>query len=220
VSGAPEGRPAPRGRGVRKGALAPTDRRRSAAVHRYRDRRLPLAQSSLDGVQLEAFRSFCRHWTDRYDWTERGRRRAYVNLTKRQREELYQRFARECRSWEATLLLSRPAAVRPRMPREEKGRREWTRRMREIQERESRARRFYERLASDAATGFQAARFPAETREAFHLLGLKAGAPLDEVRSAYRKLALKHHPGRSGDHTLMLELNWAYRHILGHYGSR
>jgi hypothetical protein len=211
---------APRGKGVRKGALAPTDRRRSSAVHRYRDRRLPLAQSSLEGQQLEAFRSFCRHWTSRYDWSDRERRRAYVALTKRQREELYQRFARECRSWEATLLLTRPASVRVRSPREEKGRREWTRRMREIQEREERTRRFYERLAGETTGGLRAGRLPWETREAFHLLGLQAGAPLDEVRSAYRRLALKHHPDRQGDHTQMLELNWAYRHILGHYGSR
>jgi DnaJ family protein A protein 2 len=46
--------------------------------------------------------------------------------------------------------------------------------------------------------------------QAFAVLGLDATASAEEVRAAYRKLALKHHPDRGGDKTEFQRVQAAY----------
>ena len=86
-------------------------------------------------------------------------------------------------------------------------------------------------LPAPLAASLRASRIPWETREAFHLLGLQAGAPLDEVRSAYRRLAKEYHPdviasrGLSGEFEdfakeKMRAVNDAYDQIKEARGTR
>jgi hypothetical protein len=46
-------------------------------------------------------------------------------------------------------------------------------------------------------------------------LGVKSDATRDEIRSAYRALALKHHPDHGGSVERMREINLAYAAIVG-----
>ena len=48
----------------------------------------------------------------------------------------------------------------------------------------------------------------------YHTLNLQNFASLDEIRRAYRKLALVHHPDRGGDVEKMKEINYAYEHLM------
>ncbi len=55
----------------------------------------------------------------------------------------------------------------------------------------------------------------------FEVLGINENATLDEIKSAYRKLAKKFHPdicgGDENAHKRMLEINAAYDYIMSHY---
>lgn len=48
----------------------------------------------------------------------------------------------------------------------------------------------------------------------YHILGLPNLSSILEVKSAYRKLALKFHPDRGGDQEKMKEINEAYEYIV------
>jgi len=48
----------------------------------------------------------------------------------------------------------------------------------------------------------------------YEILGLKAGASEEEVKKAYRKLAMKHHPDRGGDETEFKKIKEAYESIV------
>ena len=57
--------------------------------------------------------------------------------------------------------------------------------------------------------------------EHYTTLGVKRGATLRQVRRAYRKLAMKHHPDRGGNAERMAQINVAFETILAnHCGSR
>ena len=47
-------------------------------------------------------------------------------------------------------------------------------------------------------------------RDYYEVLGVNKGASPDEVKKAFRKLAVEHHPDRGGDETKFKELNEAY----------
>lgn len=47
------------------------------------------------------------------------------------------------------------------------------------------------------------------------VLGVRSDASSDEIRSAYRALALKHHPDHGGSVERMREINLAYAAIAG-----
>lgn len=47
----------------------------------------------------------------------------------------------------------------------------------------------------------------------YKVLGLKSNASEDEVRKAYKKLSMKHHPDRGGDEAKFKEINEAYSMI-------
>ena len=48
----------------------------------------------------------------------------------------------------------------------------------------------------------------------YHILGLQNFASLNDIRRAYRRLALRHHPDRGGDAERMKELNQAYEYLM------
>lgn len=50
----------------------------------------------------------------------------------------------------------------------------------------------------------------------YHILGLPNLVSTLEVRAAYRKLALVHHPDRGGDQEKMKEINEAYEFLTKH----
>lgn len=47
----------------------------------------------------------------------------------------------------------------------------------------------------------------------YSILGLKRGASADEIKRAYRSLAMKHHPDRGGDEKTFKEIEEAYRFL-------
>lgn len=49
------------------------------------------------------------------------------------------------------------------------------------------------------------------SKDYYSVLGLEKGASLDEIKKAYRKLALKHHPDQGGDQEKFKEVNEAYQ---------
>jgi DnaJ-domain-containing protein 1 len=51
---------------------------------------------------------------------------------------------------------------------------------------------------------------PGGPHNAFVTLGLLSNASIDEIKSAYRRKAVEHHPDRGGDHLAMVKLNAAY----------
>lgn len=48
-------------------------------------------------------------------------------------------------------------------------------------------------------------------KDYYEILGVKKSASQDEIKRAYRKLALKHHPDRGGNHDEFTKLNEAYQ---------
>jgi DnaJ family protein A protein 2 len=49
-----------------------------------------------------------------------------------------------------------------------------------------------------------------DNKKFYDLLGVPQTATFDEIKKAFRKLALKHHPDRGGDKEKFQELNMAY----------
>jgi DnaJ-domain-containing protein 1 len=52
------------------------------------------------------------------------------------------------------------------------------------------------------------------TQSCFAALGLKPGASIEEVKSAFRRLCLKHHPDAGGNHTAFVKLRKTYEQAL------
>jgi len=61
--------------------------------------------------------------------------------------------------------------------------------------------------------------FPTQeiTTTAWNTLFLIEGAPLEVIRASYKALALKHHPDKGGDVSLMSTINTAYKELLGEF---
>ena len=55
---------------------------------------------------------------------------------------------------------------------------------------------------------------PADTTKLYEVLGVDKDATEKDIKKAYRKLAVKHHPDKGGDEHLFKEINAAYE-ILG-----
>jgi DnaJ family protein A protein 2 len=51
---------------------------------------------------------------------------------------------------------------------------------------------------------------PADTEKLYEVLGVEKSADAKEIKKAYRKLAVKHHPDKGGDEHLFKEINAAY----------
>ena len=47
-------------------------------------------------------------------------------------------------------------------------------------------------------------------KDYFNILGVDASASNDQIRSAYKKLAMQHHPDRGGDQIRFQEIQEAY----------
>jgi curved DNA-binding protein CbpA len=186
---------------------------------------LPEAEKHFDEPLLESFRAFCRLWYARYDWENPNMLRYYLILSIKERREIFQRFVRESRSWDDSLrIVASGEPLDPAAGQSPNSTAYWReqrrRRVQSLDERASRTHDFYERLAKEAGTYTHSLRLPWIVREAFHTLGLPAGTPAVEVRSAFRRLAFRHHPDRTGDHAIMSELNRAYRVLMKFFGNR
>lgn len=53
-------------------------------------------------------------------------------------------------------------------------------------------------------------------RDLYQVLGLENFASPEEIKKAYRKLAVKHHPDKGGDLQKMQELNTVYAFLQKH----
>lgn len=51
---------------------------------------------------------------------------------------------------------------------------------------------------------------PADTEKLYEVLGVEKSADAKEIKKAYRKLAVKHHPDKGGDEHVFKEINAAY----------
>ena len=49
-----------------------------------------------------------------------------------------------------------------------------------------------------------------ENKKLYEVLGLSQSATQDEIKRAFRKLAIQHHPDKGGDQELFKEINAAY----------
>ncbi|MBU0477944.1 J domain-containing protein [bacterium] len=49
-----------------------------------------------------------------------------------------------------------------------------------------------------------------DEEKACRILGVSLNATPDEIREAYKKLAMFWHPDKGGDDKMMKEINWAY----------
>lgn len=56
--------------------------------------------------------------------------------------------------------------------------------------------------------------------KAYQLLGVKTGATAIEIRQAWRKACMKHHPDRGGNQTDFLEAKEAFKVALTHCNSQ
>jgi len=56
--------------------------------------------------------------------------------------------------------------------------------------------------------------------DAYATLGLGRGATIDQARSRFRELALKHHPDRGGSSEEFVRTHWAYKTIIGDQDAR
>ena len=56
-------------------------------------------------------------------------------------------------------------------------------------------------------------------RDYYSILGVPKGASEDEIKKAYRKLAMQHHPDRGGDQAQFQKIQEAYN-TLGDSGKR
>src|ERR1700733_9979735 len=59
----------------------------------------------------------------------------------------------------------------------------------------------------------------ATTRDYYDILGVKKDASADEIKKAFRRQAVEHHPDRGGDEAKFKELNEAYE-VLKDEGKR
>ena len=50
----------------------------------------------------------------------------------------------------------------------------------------------------------------ATKRDYYEILGIGKSASADEIKKAFRKAAIEHHPDRGGDETKFKEINEAY----------
>ena len=51
---------------------------------------------------------------------------------------------------------------------------------------------------------------PITLKDAYAVLGVRPGASVDEIRSAYRRQLSIHHPDAGGDADALMEINWAF----------
>ena len=59
----------------------------------------------------------------------------------------------------------------------------------------------------------------AEKRDYYEVLGLKKGASEDEIKKAFRKMAMKYHPDKNHDpdaEKKFIEIRNAYEYIINH----
>lgn len=50
--------------------------------------------------------------------------------------------------------------------------------------------------------------------EPFQILGLASNASIEDVKQAYRKLSLEHHPDKGGDQVMFIRINEAYKSAI------
>jgi hypothetical protein len=68
--------------------------------------------------------------------------------------------------------------------------------------------------APEAAARQPVSRGPRQPASPWSVLGLSPGAPLSEVKRAFRKRALETHPDRGGDAEQFRAARWAYEKLL------
>ena len=57
------------------------------------------------------------------------------------------------------------------------------------------------------------------SKDYYKILGVEKNATQDELKKAFRKLAMKHHPDKGGDEAKFKEINEAYQ-VLGDKDKR
>ena len=58
-----------------------------------------------------------------------------------------------------------------------------------------------------------------DRRRAHDVLGVKPGSSAQDIKSAYRKLAMKHHPDKGGDESKFKDINQAHDILVNNKGQ-
>ena len=197
--------------------LSAEDRAWRRAAHAYFAQKTPLAELRFEPRSLRAFKSFSEHWHDYFAPEHPETLQQYLALPLEQRRAQFDRFRRECHSWEASFKLPVRAA---RSPTPAGGNGTQSRVRRRIEEhnlREAGVRALYKNLDSRRQRAEKQLRCSPELLTHLRELGLSPDVTLEQARSQYRRLAMLHHPDKAGDEAKMQRLNHAFRAVMLHF---
>jgi len=187
------------------------------AAHAYFTEKGALAENWSDPRQLSAFKAFSAHWRDYFAPEDPIALNEYLAMPFAQRQSHFERFKRACHSWEVSFkLMARESptngATRPKTIQDD-----FHRRLEHQHTREAEVRELYANLDEILDRQKRQVYYPPEIMVHLRILGVGAGASLEEIKKQYKKLAKIHHPDKSGDEIKMQKLNSAFRAVISYY---
>jgi curved DNA-binding protein CbpA len=200
-----------------RNGLSDEDRAWRRAAHAYFALKTPQAEARFDTRSLTAFLSFCEHWHDYFAPEHPETLVQYLALPLEQRRAQFERFRRECHSWETTFKLPVRAGRGPTPGGTNGSHSRMRRRIEQHNLREAGVRALYANLDSRRQRAEQQLHCSPELLTHLRELGLSPDVTLEQARSQYRRLALLHHPDRAGDEAKMQRLNHAFRAVMLHF---
>ena len=187
-----------------------------------------IAHAGFEPKLLTVFLSFEDHWREFFAPVHPEQLREYLSSPFEVRKSQFERFRRECRSWEVSFRHCSKAPARPsptegpRSPGGAAGNSttDWSDLKRRLDAQRSKAdqvREFYDNLDNLLDKERQRRSHPVELLTHLRALGVSSEATLEEIKKEYKRLARIHHPDVKGDALRMSRINDAYRAILAFY---